>query len=162
MTYVYPLFYSMQLNNVLEELKLGIRAILREIGAVIVEITLKKTKGVFALSLLVDKPGGITVGECTRLNKRINRLIEERELVAGGYSVEVSSPGLDRPLKEARDFKRLEGKAIDIWLSEPVDGQNFISGNIQRAGEKVVNILDTKNRQFTIKYIIIDKAKLKL
>jgi ribosome maturation factor RimP len=152
----------MQLNSVLEEFKFGIRPILKEMGAVIVEITLKKTKGIFALNLLVDKPGGITAGECARLNKRISRFIEEKEFAVGGYSVEVSSPGLDRPLKEVRDFKRLEGKIIDIWLSEPVDGQNFISGNIQRTGKEDVNILDMKNRRFTIKYTIIDKAKLKI
>jgi len=149
-------------KDALKELKLGIYPILKEIGVVIVEITLKKARGIFALSLLVDKPGGITAGECARLNKRINRLMEEKELVIGGCSVEVSSPGLDRPLKEASDFKRLEGKAIDIWLSKPVDGQNFISGNIQRADEEAVSILNMKNRQFTIKYTIIDKAKLKI
>jgi len=162
LTYVYPLFYSMQLNDALRRLKFGAHPILREIGAVIVEITLKKTNGIFILSLLVDKPGGIRVGECTRLNKRISRFIEEKGLIVGRYFLEVSSPGLDRPLKEARDFKRLEGKIIDIWLSEPADGQNFISGNIQRVGEEVVNITDTENRQFAVRYSAIDKAMLRV
>ena len=152
----------MQLNDTLRELKPCIQPILREIGAVIIEITLKKRNEVFILSLLTDKPGGITVGECTILNKRISRFIEQRKLIIGRYSLEVSSPGLDRPLKEVKDFKRLKGKIVDIWLSEPVDGQNFISGNIQQAGEETVNILDMENRQFVIRYITIDKAKLRV
>jgi len=162
LTYVYPLFYSMQVNDALRELKHYIQPILIDMGADIVEITLKKANGIFMLSLLIDKPGGITVGECTRLNKRLRRHIEENELIAGTCSLEVSSPGLDRPFKEPRDFKRLDGKVVDVWFSEPIDGQCLISGSIQYVGEDAVNILDTENRQFAIEYNKINKAKLKI
>jgi len=160
LTYVYPLFYSMQVNDVLRDLNLGIQPILRDSGVEIVEITLKKADGTFSLSLLVDKPTGVTVGECIRLNKRISRCIEEKELMAGKYSLEVSSPGIDRPLKKPSDFRRLQDKIVDIWLFESVDGQNLIRGTIECADKDGVNILDTNNSRHTISYVLIDKAML--
>jgi len=162
LTYVYPLFYSMQVNDALRKFKLDIQPILIDMGIDIVDISLKKVGGIFTFSLLVDKSGGITIGECTRLNKRLRRHIEDKEFVSGRFFVEVSSPGVDRSFKAASDFKRLEGKIVDIWLSEPLDGQSLISGKIEYADEDIVNILDINNRQYIISYASIDKAKLKI
>ncbi len=162
MTSVYPLFYSMQVNDTLRKFKLDIQPIIIDMGIDIVDISLKKAGEIFTFSLLVDKPGGITIGECTRLNKRLRRHIEDKEFVSGRFFVEVSSPGIDRPFKAESDFKRLEGKIVDIWLSENVDGQSLISGKIERAGKDEVEILDINNRQYVISYASIDKAKLKI
>jgi len=162
LTYVYPLFYSMQVNNRLIELKLDIQPIISEMGVDTVDISLKKVGEISTLSLLVDKSGGITVGECTRLNKRLRRHLEGKELISGRFFIEVSSPGIDRPFKAARDFKRLEGKIVDVWLSEPVDGQSLISGKIERADEDIVSILASNNSRHIISYALIDKALLRV
>ncbi len=161
-TYVYPLFYSMYNNSALEQIKDEIAPLLDKASALLVEALLSKAGKGFALRLLVDKPGGITAGECSALNKQIYKLIVEKGLLAGDYSLEVSSPGLDRPLKDRIDFKRAETRAVDIWLSEAFDDKSFVSGNVREAGRESLRIQDSADNVIAIPYTKIKKAMFKL
>jgi len=65
------------------------------------------------ISIEIDYPeGGVTLEECAVWNRRLDRLIEERQWIEGAYTVEVSSPGLDKPLETEKDFRRLSGRRI--------------------------------------------------
>ncbi len=83
------------------------------------------------LRLAVDKPdGGITVGELGKANRGIRELLEEKGLTGESFTVEVNSPGLDRPLKSKADFRRCAGRQVKFFLIQPINGKIEIDGVI--------------------------------
>ena len=152
----------MEPQNVIDILKEKIKPLLSDLDAEIVEITLKKASNKHILHVLADKKGGITVGECVKIHKRLGAIIDQESFIQGQYLVEVSSPGLDRPLKEIKDFKRHEGEDIEVWLSQPLEEKNFISGNIEKAEEDNVTLKDKDGKEVAVLYNMITKAKLKI
>ncbi|MCD4780527.1 MAG: hypothetical protein K8S27_08280 [Candidatus Omnitrophica bacterium] len=95
--------------------------ILDELDLEILEFSIKHRNKTVAVNVIVDgqtKP--ITIDECSRLNKIIGKTIESRDLIRGEYTVEVFSPGLDRPLKTERDFRKVIGKRVRFHLKEKI------------------------------------------
>src|SRR3989338_5052122 len=82
-------------------------------GADLVELTVKRRGRTQVIEVLVDKDsGGITLGECSVINREIFRQCDEAQILGEDFQVEVSSPGLDRPLRTAKDFSRKRGQSI--------------------------------------------------
>jgi ribosome maturation factor RimP len=112
------------------------------------------------LRVLVDRPnGGITLDELAGVNSALVRLFEEKNLLAEGYHLEVNSPGLDRPLKTARDFCRNTGKRIKVFLSLPINGKIELDGIVRESADEAVT-LETAAEQVRIPLSLINKAKL--
>ena len=82
------------------------------------------------LRLYVDKAGGVGIGECERLSREIGDVLDAAALIEGGYDLEVSSPGLDRPLGTAADYQRFVGRRAKIVMRTPVDGQTHFKGRL--------------------------------
>jgi ribosome maturation factor RimP len=88
------------------------------------------------LRALVDRPeGGITLGDCAYLNNEISRILDEKGILQERYILEVSSPGLDRPLNSKNDFLRCINKRIMIFLNEPINAKLELEGIIARVGD---------------------------
>lgn len=83
------------------------------------------------LRVFIDKPEGVGVEDCQSLSERLESLLDERDVVPEAYILEVSSPGLDRVLKKPRDFERERGKAVEVSLYEPVDGEKLLVGTLE-------------------------------
>ncbi len=83
----------------------------------VVELTCRPQGRQVFIRLLVDKVGGVTIQACATLNQAIGRALDEANLIEGSYTVEVSSPGLDRPLVTKRDFERALGEELAIELA---------------------------------------------
>lgn len=110
---------------------------------------------------LVDKPGGITVDECTKLNNEIGEIIDKENLIDKGYMLEVASPGLDRPLKTRRDFERAKEQNITIIFQKQADKTEQVTGRLIDIKEDAVS-LDVNGNIKTITLDKIRKAKLKI
>ena len=112
------------------------------------------------LRVLADRPnGGITIDELAGLNSAIGQLFEEKSLLAEGYHLEVSSPGLDRPLKTQRDFCRNFGKRIKVFLSTAINGKIELDGIVREAADEAVT-LETAAGPVSIPLSAINKAKI--
>ena len=83
------------------------------------------------LRVFIDKPEGVGVEDCQSLSERLESLLDERDVVPEAYILEVSSPGLDRVLKKPRDFERERGKAVEVSLYEPMDGEKLLVGTLE-------------------------------
>lgn len=93
------------------------------------------------LRIFADRPtGGITLEECAQINTEISRILDEKDILREGYILEVSSPGLDRPLKTKNDFLRCMNRRAKFFLSEPVNGKIELEGVICQATEGAVYI----------------------
>ncbi len=111
------------------------------------------------LRLLIDKPeGGIILDECAELNNKIGRILDEKNLIQDNYILEVSSPGLDRPLKTRNDFSRCINRQVKFFLSETINGKIEIDGIIKEVQEEAVSV-DSQNGIILIAFSKINKAK---
>ncbi len=86
--------------------------------------------GRLMVRLLVDRIGGVTVQDCTRLNRQIGQALDQVEELSETYTLEVSSPGLDRPLVTKRDFERAIGEPLELRLHEPIGGAMHLEGEL--------------------------------
>jgi len=111
------------------------------------------------LRILVDKPeGGITLGECANLNKEISMILDEKDILQQRYILEVSSPGLDRPLRTKNDFLRCMKRPVKFFLKEPIHGQWEREGVITKVGDDSVSI-DTDDEVVEIPLSRVAKAR---
>jgi len=111
------------------------------------------------LRVLVDRPeGGIGLDECARLNNEISRILDEKDVLTTRYILEVSSPGLDRPLKTKSDFLRCINKKVRFYLCESINGKMELEGTISKVGDTSVYI-DTDGESLEIPLLKVAKVK---
>ncbi len=82
------------------------------------------------LRIYLDKEGGIEIDDCQRISEALEQILDEKDLLKDEYILEVSSPGLDRVLKKARDFEREQGKDVEVTFYAPVDGKKTWVGTL--------------------------------
>lgn len=142
-----------ELNQFLDELT-------RSLSCELVELLIRRQGKVVHIEVLVDhEEGGITLDECSAINKQLSKYIEEKNLIAEDYVVEVSSPGLDRPLKTSKDFRRVLGESARFHLSEIIEGKIEHMGVIQEVNDDVIKV-ETKKNMIQIPIHKIQKAVL--
>jgi ribosome maturation factor RimP len=109
--------------------------------------------------IFIDKPGGINIDEITSLTRAISAILDVQEIIHGGYTLEVSSPGLDRPLFLPRHFQQQVGQKIALKSHVPIgDRQNF-RGLLQKADDKGVQ-MDVDGQEYIFPYTDIEKARV--
>jgi ribosome maturation factor RimP len=94
----------------------------------IVDITYRREQPGMVLRILADKPEGITVDECEELNNFLSEALDKEDAIQDRYTLEISSPGLDRPMKTDRDFERAMGKILEITTYERIDDRKTHDG----------------------------------
>ncbi len=140
-----PTFFIVE-KALLGEIRQRISPLLTGQGIELVDLLLARERGRPVLRFLVDKPEGITLDECTRLNRRISEVLDREDTLQQSYVLEVSSPGLDRPLKSSRDFARYLGKPVRVVLHEPLNKQNVFEGPIDEVAEESI-VLQAKGKE---------------
>jgi ribosome maturation factor RimP len=112
------------------------------------------------LRVYIDKPQGITHGDCQRVSEQLSVLLDVEDLVPGPrYVLEISSPGLDRKLKSPAEFERFAGRRARISLAEPVDDSKFYEGRLAGVSEGMVR-LEVDGRVVLLPFDRIRKASL--
>jgi len=145
------------MTDIVEKVRELISNILQEKEIELFDITYKRESGGMMLRLLVDKAGGVTLGECASLNEEIGNLLDRDDVVPDKYVLEVASPGLDRQLKSTRDFQRVLGKKVYVHTYKPVREKRDHEGIVNVVSAQSVTIDDTE-----IRLDNITKAKLKI
>ncbi|MDD5561102.1 MAG: ribosome maturation factor RimP [Candidatus Omnitrophica bacterium] len=145
-------------------LKNEIGALIRELiaaqGFVLVDLVFRQDGPGLLMSLLADRPqGGISLEECSLLNRLVRRSLDEKNILSGRYSLEVSSPGLDRPLKTKEDFIRCLNKEAVFFLNDLINGKCEWKGIVSRVDETAV-FIGQAGGILEIPLIKINKAKL--
>lgn len=105
--------------------------VIRAQGLELVDIEYKKEGKNWFLRLFIDKEGGVNVEDCKTVSKMIEDMIEVEDLIKAQYILEVSSPGLERPLKKEADFLRYRGKMIQVSTYSPIDSRKKFKGVIE-------------------------------
>lgn len=149
----------MDRQQIITELKNIIAEYLKIKGLDLVDLIYRYEGRDLILRVLVDRPlGGINLEECADLNKEISRILDEEDMLQTRYILEVSSPGLDRPLKTKRDFERCINRKVRFFLSEPINGKMELEGIITSAEEDLVYI-DNKGESVEVSLLKLTRAK---
>ena len=101
----------------------------------LVDVEFVKEAGNWFLRAYIDKPGGIGVDDCETVSRRLSDLLDEQDFIEESYILEVSSPGLGRPLKKDKDLARSIGESVDVRLFRAIDRQKEFTG-ILKAWDK--------------------------
>jgi len=138
-----------------------ITPLLKEKGIDLVETAYRQVGGRMILRILVDKPEGITLEECGALNGEVGAALDQDDTIATRYVLEVSSPGLDRPLTAGQDFKRVIGRKMDVFLKTRLKDKLQHFGTLKDVGENSIE-LETKTGLIKIPLDVINKGKLQI
>ena len=108
----------------------------------------------------IDRPGGVTLADCERFSKRLSVLLDVDDWIPFSYTLEVSSPGLDRPLVKEADFLRFAGKHARVRTRSPIEGQRNFKGKILGVAQSRVELELAQGRKADIAVEDIEKANL--
>ena len=123
-----------------------IEALLGRLGAWLVDIDWKRLGGRQVISILADKEGGITLDECAQLNHEIGAYLDGENLMLSSYFLEVSSPGLDRPMRSEKDFVRAVGKKVKVVVRNEGNKIYTYFGRLLRAENDILELEMTKDK----------------
>jgi len=124
-------------------------------------VDLEVSGGGRVLRVFVDKPGGVSVGDCARLSERLSERLDIEDFIPYRYTLEVSSPGLDRPLKRESDYERFQGRLARITTSAGRVHTGRILGLVQGAGG-MVKIEEGSGQYLTIPLSQVKRARLEI
>lgn len=129
------------------------------LGFELVELELRVGRGHGLVRLFIDAEDGITVDDCAKVSRQVSGLLDVEDPIPGDYSLEVSSPGLDRKLSHAADFERFAGCQVKLQLLQMIDGRRRLTGKLlRREGEAVV--LNIDGQDFSVPMAAIEIARL--
>ena len=125
--------YEQQTEELLEPIVTGF-------GFELVDVEYVKEAGTWYLRAYIDKPDGITVDDCEAVSRKFSDILDEKDYIEDTYIFEVSSPGLGRPLKKEKDFKRSLGEEVEIRTYRAIEHQKEFVGILQEYDNDTVTI----------------------
>ncbi|WP_414672157.1 ribosome maturation factor RimP [Lentibacillus sp.] len=140
-----------------------VEPILEERGLDLVDVEYVKEGKNWFLRVYIDKEGGVDIDECGIVSEQLGEKLDERDPINGAYFLEVSSPGVERPLKSKADFEKNVGSNVYIKLYEPINGEKEYEGILTEFTDEtaiVVYRVKTREKQAEIPYEKIAKARL--
>ena len=140
-----------------------IEPVIESEGMELVELECLRMKTRWLVRIYIDREGGATLEDCTSISHQAGDLLNVHDLPPGPYTLEVSTPGLDRPLTRDKDFEKYRGARVRIRTREPIDGsRNFLGTFVDHAledGRRIVTV-DVDGRTVRIDRDNIQKANL--
>ena len=114
--------------------------VMEENGFELVDVEYVKEAGTWYLRAYIDKEGGIAVDDCEVISRKLGEWLDKEDFIDESYILEVSSPGLGRPLKKEKDFIRSMGKDVDVRLYRQIDKQKEFTGALSAYDENTVTL----------------------
>lgn len=123
--------------------------LVEEQGFELVDVEYVKEAGNYYLRVYIDKEGGIAVDDCEVISRAFSDKLDEEDFIGEAYILEVSSPGLGRPLKKEKDFKRSVGKEVEIKLYKAINRQKDFEGVLKAYTDTSVTIEVSEDEEMT-------------
>ena len=131
-------------------------------GIEIVEVELVGGGRSRVLRIFIDRPAGVTHADCETISQQVGTILDVEDVVPGGsYTLEVSSPGVERKLSRPEDFLRFQGKKAKIVLREPLENSRYWEGVLAGFSEGVVTLEPSPGKKVDLEFQQIQRANLK-
>ncbi len=152
----------MSLDEIQLKLEAFIKKSIESQGFDLIDFNIKGHKNDLMIQITADKPnGGISIQDCAIINKSLVAAIEQEQLLPPEiFSLELSSPGLDRPLVTRKDFLRLVDQELHFWLKEAVGGKKETQGLLKSVGESELTIIIKGKKELILPLSIIIRGML--
>jgi ribosome maturation factor RimP len=136
-------------------------------GVEIFDVQFRREAGGMVLRIRIDRPGpaataeeSVSVEDCANVSRDLSAILDVEEIVPSAYTLEVSSPGLDRPLRSADDYRRFTGRRAKVVMRAPVDGQTFLRGILGGIDEGHILIDAEDHKRHRVPLDSISRANL--
>ena len=131
-------------------------------GLEIVEVQMLGGGGARVLRIFIDKPEGVSHADCEFISQQVGTILDVEDVIPGaGYTLEVSSPGVERKLTKPREFERFVGQKVKIALRQPVEDQRHYVGKLAGFTEGVITLEVSPGRSVQFPLTQVEKANLK-
>ncbi|MBE0447637.1 MAG: ribosome maturation factor RimP [Actinobacteria bacterium] len=146
----------------IETIERLIEPIIDKEGLELVDIELKREAIGLVLRIFLDtKEGGISVDELARASQAVGKILDEADIIRQNYTLEVSSPGVERPLTKPEHFKRFVGSKVSVKTKEPLEKRRQFKGQLVEAGDESF-VVEVNGERFEIRYSNTAKAHLQV
>jgi ribosome maturation factor RimP len=138
-------------------------------GLDVFDVQFRREAAGMVLRVQIDRPGpaatpeeSVSVEDCAQVSRDLSAVLDVEDVVPTAYTLEVSSPGLDRPLRRAEDYRRFEGRRAKLVMRETVDGQGYFKGRLRGVDGDTVLIEGEDGRRHSVPIGIIRRANLEV
>lgn len=142
-------------NNIESKVEKLLENIINELGYELYDVLYEKEGKDYYLRIIIDKPSGIDLNDCEKVNDAINDILDEADYIKEQYFLEVSSPGIERTLRKEKHYLSQIGNQISVKLFKPINKQKEIIGTLEEYNNNEVTI---KTNESTIKIDLKDIA----
>lgn len=129
----------MQASEVEALITTMVEPLLEDTGLTLVDVEYVREKDWY-LRIFLDKPGGVEIDDCQMVSERLTEILDEQDPIPEKYFLEVSSPGIDRPLKKDKDFEAAYGTKVDITFFAPWEGMKLLTGILTAHDAETVSV----------------------
>jgi len=148
-------------ETLLQEVREVVEPILQSQGYELVDLEYQRESRGWVLRIYLDREGGITLDDCTGVSHEVGAVLEVKDVIPNAYVLEVSSPGLTRPLKKPEDYNRFRNQLVKIKLFQPLDGRRNFKGILLGLEGETVRV-EVDQQLFEIPLQSIAKANLEI
>ena len=148
-------------NKVVDSVKKLSETLLDNCNMELVDIEYKGEGRGKILRIYIDKENGVTIDDCADISRELSVILDVNDVIPNRYTLEVSSPGLRRPLKKIDDFKRFKGKLVLVKTKETINNRKVFKGQLNDCQEDHI-VIEIDNESYEIPFDLIKKANLEI
>jgi ribosome maturation factor RimP len=157
------------MSDVVEQVRAIASRVAGSYGLDIFDVQFRREGPGMVLRIQLDRPGAaatpeecVSVGDCANVSRDVSAILDVEDIVPTAYTLEVSSPGLDRPLRQADDYRRFAGRRAKLVMREPVERQMFLKGRLGGVDAGHVLIETDDGRRHRVPLVVITRANLEV
>ena len=146
-------------EKVLGEAESIIEGVLEHEGMDLVDVAYRREPCGWVLRIFIDKDGGVTVDDCSHISRQLSDILEVKDVICCSYKLEVSSPGLNRPLRKEKDFQRFIGETVSLKTRTSIENRKNFKGRLIDYKDGSI-VIDVDGQHFTVPHGMAEKANL--
>ena len=155
----------MEINReeVEKKVKEVVEPVIRGLGFKLFDVEFKPEGRGWVLRIIADKEGGITIKDCEEISRKVSALLDVEDIIPFSYLLEITSPGLTRPLTKVEHYDFFKGRLVKLILKEPVEGKREVVGYIEDVKNGIIDIREKeKGKVLHIPFSAIAKGRLEI
>ncbi len=152
---------AMETKAIVKKVEELVEPIIRTLGLELVEVQFRRERPGWVLRLLIDKEGGVNLEDCVQVSEVVGDILDAEDPIPHAYNLEVSSPGLERPLVKEKDYRRFAGRKARITTRQPLAGRRNFTGIILGIEDGLISLRLSEGQQVEIPFSLVEKAHLK-